>query len=67
MPPRYPHGLKQSPMIMSKGEKAVLAILGFSISAGIYNLVTSPWREVASSQEGRSIDDKKKKPYPFAV
>lgn len=45
MPPRYPHGLKRPPHLMSGSEKAVFAALGASIGIGVYQLVTSPWGE----------------------
>ena len=45
MPPRYPHGLKRPPHLMSGSEKAVFAALGASVGIGVYQLVTSPWGE----------------------
>lgn len=56
MPPRYPHGLKRPPHLMSGGEKAVFAALGASIGIGVYQLVTSPWGEEKKSG-GVSAED----------
>mmetsp|Transcript_14414 Transcript_14414/g.27101 ORF Transcript_14414/g.27101 Transcript_14414/m.27101 type:complete len:92 (+) Transcript_14414:2120-2395(+) len=42
MPPRFPHGLKRSPMHMNASEKSVLAALGLSVFAGLFHLTTSP-------------------------
>ena len=73
MPPRFPHGLKQSPIIMSNGEKFVFGMLGISISAGILNLFTSPWSEdvtateISTDGEQNSTRYMKKKPYPFSI
>lgn len=45
MPPRYPHGLKKNPLIMSSFEKMVFGILTLSIGTGMFQIVTSPWSE----------------------
>jgi hypothetical protein len=42
MPPRFPHGLKKNPIHMNHSEKAVFAMLGTSILAGLLHLATSP-------------------------
>lgn len=68
MPPRLPHGLKKNPIHMNAGEKAMFAVLGASVFAGLINLATSPL--YSKEEEGKqSTDDadKKKKIYPFAV
>ena len=59
---------------MSNGEKFVFAVLGLSISAGIINLLTSPWSEDVTISASPSIHEQnhnkgnmKKKPYPFSI
>ena len=54
MPPRYPHGLKKPPTDMSCFEKGVFAVLGMSVSIGVFQLATSPWGETGGS---RANDD----------
>ena len=47
MPPRVklPHGLKKSPLDMSRAELGIAGLLAGSISIGLYQLATSPWGE----------------------
>lgn len=60
---------------MSSGEKFVFGLLGVSISAGIINLLTSPWSEDVTTTLTNSSDDQqndnksnmKKKPYSFSI
>ena len=51
MPPRFPHGLKKNPLIMSSFEKMVFGILTLSIGTGMFQIVTSPWSENQSKLE----------------
>ena len=69
MPPRLPHGLKKNPIHMNAGEKAMFAVLGASVFAGLMNLATSPLYSKKEEEVKQSTDcaDKKKKIYPFAV
>lgn len=70
MPPRLPHGLKKNPIHMNVGEKAMFAVLGASVFAGLMNLATSPLYSSKEEEGKQSTDDaadKKKKIYPFAV
>ena len=57
MPPRYPHGLKRPPHLMSSHEKIVFAALGASIGIGVYQLVTSPWDEEKKPGDVDGADD----------
>ena len=57
MPPRYPHGLKRPPHLMSLGEKSVFAALGASIGIGVYQLITSPWGEEKKPGDVVGADD----------
>ena len=36
---------------MNKFELGVFAVLGLSVSAGLYDIFTSPWKEVQSDGE----------------
>jgi len=36
---------------MSKFELGVFAILGLSVSAGLYDIFTSPWKEVQKDEK----------------
>jgi hypothetical protein len=38
MPPRFPHRLTKPPTQMSQSELAVLAILGVSVTIGLYQM-----------------------------
>ncbi len=72
MPPRFPHGLKRNPIHMSTSEKAVFAMLGTSVVAGILHLAASPFW---AKQDSSAVDDTsseggdsgKPKPYIFQL
>ena len=65
MPPKFPHGLKHNPIIMNTAEKTVFAMLGVSITAGLFMLATSPLYEKAKKSDGE--DDTKEKTHPSKV
>lgn len=55
---------------MNVGEKAMFAVLGASVFAGLMNLATSPLYSSKEEEGNQSTDDdadKKKKIYPFTV
>ena len=52
MPPRFPHGLVRPPSKMDKSEMAVFALLGASVSVGLYRLGSDVWGWSGGGREG---------------
>ena len=51
MPPRFPHRLARPPSKMDKSEMAVFAVLGASITAGLFQMVSNVFQVYSSGSE----------------
>ena len=61
MPPRFPHGLVRPTSKMDKSELAVFAILGASVSVGLYRMGSDVLSRGSSSRSdgGGGVNDEK--------